>query len=123
MMSMSSNADIEIRPTAGLPQEESIYLRVTPQYAEDLESSLREAGVPAGIVLEFSATTELVAVMVQLASAGVTVGSVIAGLRVFFHRHDGKKVKFGNLELTGFSSKQIEKLLNDAVTGWEANNE
>ena len=63
---------------------------------------------------------QILRIIADLSPLGITVASLVARLRVFFHRHDGKRIKFGGVDFTGYFARQVEKLLIETTNEVEA---
>lgn len=98
----------------------AISLRFPPEYADEVKLLLDEVGLSHSTAGEFSAGVELAIESVKVIGALGAGGSAFAlasFYKTFAHRHDGKRVviKAGEIDVSGYSPRQLEKLIENDV--------
>lgn len=105
---------IELLVTPGHAHDGSLYLRVSPDYADEVRHLLDEEQLGHGEVWEFSHGPELVVVAVQALSAAGGVAALSRVLAVFLKRHDNKSVKLADgTSLKGYRPDDVARILKE----------
>lgn len=111
--------------TLGHTGSDSLYLRFPPEYREEIAQLLDDADIEHGMALEMSADAQLaietVAVLGAVGyAAKAALSSLASVIETFAQRNSAKcfVVKDGDseFELSGMSSRQIEKFLEKRAT-------
>lgn len=122
-MNRSSSADdsndTRIVLSLGMPEDDTLYLRVSPQEGEEIRSLLEAEGLFAGEALEHSAGPEL---LIYVASIGSGLTGLAAVMHAYFRRNRHKSIKLSfedrSAEMKGQSKKDsaeiIDRFLRDA---------
>jgi citrate lyase gamma subunit len=113
------DADVVIRIEPWMTSDH-VKIRVTDGYRQQLQSLLTEAHLDNSQALEFSAAStamELISVTVSTPEFWEALGAVIVA---FLQRHGNKRVRVEisdrtGLDLTGYSRRDVERLLRVAA--------
>ncbi|AOX66246.1 hypothetical protein BJK06_11200 [Curtobacterium sp. BH-2-1-1] len=110
---MSADTDVIVfYPSLGHAGDGDLNLRFPIEYGDEIRALLDEQGIDHGGILEHSAGHELAIEAVHVLTNAGSLASLALVFKAFFHRHDGKKVvtKDGE-EISGYSRKQVEEML------------
>lgn len=113
---MSESAEvIELYVELGFAGDESLKLRMTPKFADEVLALLDEHGIAHGRGAEFSAGTDLWIEGVQVLGAAGGLAALATVINTFIRRHDGKKIVIerggARIEAAGLSEKAVERFL------------
>ena len=107
---------IELRITPGHVGDESLCLRVTPEYRDDLVQSLEVNGLAHGEVLELSSGQELAVHAVYALSSSAGLAALTAALKAFLSRHSDKSVTLADgTTIKGYSETEVARVLSHAL--------
>jgi hypothetical protein len=106
---------IQLYVTPGHAFEGALYLRVTPQYQDELDQLLDENGLNHSEVVQFSAGIELA--IIAVAVSAPFVHALAKVINTFLRRHDGKKVilRPGEVEVSGYSRREAEAVIEAII--------
>jgi hypothetical protein len=115
-MTEAKSHHIELRILPGHIGDESLCLRVTPAFRDDLVQSLDEHGLAHGEVLEFSAGSELAVRAVYAVTSSAGLAALTSALKAFLSRHSDKSVTLADgTTIKGYSEAEVSRVLRDAL--------
>ncbi|MBX7135518.1 MAG: hypothetical protein K1X67_22850 [Fimbriimonadaceae bacterium] len=101
--------------STAIPGDEAIYLRVSPEVADDLQALMEEQGVFESRALEHAAGPELAILIASFGTVGGLHG-IAAAMSAWFQRNEHKSVTLTRghetLELHGLSRSDREAVVD-----------